>query len=337
MNYQAGPNYPSGAANSALGTMSNAAQTVTIEKTPHEGVWEAVPVGETQHPWIRYLSFGLFRVFSLSLDDRYLYAVDVGGCNEIHYLDRQSLGAGQKFFLKLNVDDPVFGRLTRRGQPGNLWALRAYRVPRSFRLNVPVKVLNFPPEGGCYAHSFTWSLLLRIADHRTVARLRWAESLHHSPFKSVAAALDQATRGLLAAEDFKSLMLTDGRLRAAILASVRELPVVSEPGLILEALDCHGLSGDPAAILMAQQIHRRYEECRSLGAIPPEWFKRLLELACPEEALRARAKEPEYRARLIEVLINALVAMRLPVGPEELRRFVVELIDDLWAAPADAA
>jgi hypothetical protein len=148
------------------------------------------------------------------------------------------------------------------------------------------------------------------------------------PLKTIELAVKEAARTISADRDYKQLFISDAEFTASIKRVVQKNKIVAETGMQVKEISCEFLIGDRDLFNLIKEVYARYEKSKSLGQISENEWRRYLECAVPDIALQEGTKR-------LELTLNALIALGLPISESELRAKAADLSDRIFGTKAD--
>lgn len=261
---------------------------------------------KTIHPIFTFLSGGLLKIYQVNLADNRHYVADVG-FNHRLYFNKNTTHSEKKFFWKINTPEPLE---------------KVVSIPIAFRLPVSVEIHNFY-QNGLNKFDFQYSIIIVVPDQYVVGRLMSLDG--EKPLQSIQLAVIDAARGAGAKRDYKQLFIAASEFTELIKDKVRKNKYVMETGLQVKEISCEFLVGDKDLFALIKKIYARYEESKSLSQITETEWRRYLESAVPAIALQERTKRRE-------LIMNAFVALGLPISEREIQSKVDEFSNKIFGS-----
>lgn len=283
--------------NNPANSKLNPAQSYPV-RLPDQNLFSPVEI-KPVHGIFNLFSGWLFKIHKVCMEDGIHYISDIG-FNQRLYFNKTKVRSGNKYFWRVNTSKP-FEKIAS--------------IPMAFRLPVSVETHNFY-QSGLNKFEFKYSIIMVVPDSYVVARLMSLEL--ERPFKSIELAVQGAAREIVAERDYKLLFTASSEITKAIKDAVTKDQTVVETGVQIKDISCEFLIGDQDLFSLVKKIYARCEEAKSLSSISELEWRRYLESAVPGIAL-----QEETRRR--ESIINALVALRLPISDNELRSEAIDL------------
>lgn len=277
-------------------------------KLPDQPLFTPVAVRPT-HALFTVLTAGLLKVYSIGLADGRHYFADVG-FNHRLYFNRHMVRSGNKYFWRVNTSQPFE---------------QVVSIPIAFRLPVSVEVHNFYGEG-LNKFDFRYSILIVVPDIYVVGRLNNLKD--EMPLKSIELAVKEAARTISAEPNYEQLITSDAEFMASLKRIVQKNKNVAETGMQVKEISCEFLVGDSDLFNLIKEIYARIKKSKSLNQITELEWRRYLESAVPDIALQEETKR-------MELTLNALIALGLPISENELRAKAADLSGRIFGAKSD--
>ena len=249
---------------------------------------------------------GLFRIYQLSLNDGRHYLADVG-INHYLYFNKHTTRSGKKYFWRVNTKQPFEKVLS---------------IPTAFRIPVSVEIHN-TYQDGLNKFDFQYSVIIVVPDSHVVGRLVSLDD--EMPLKSIELVVKEAARVVGSERDYRQLFKSAPELTESIKRDVRNNHMVKETGLLVKEITCEFLVGDKDLYALVKKIYARCEETKSLGQISEEEWRRYLEEAVPAIALQEKTRRGE-------LILQAIIALGLPISESELRSKAYDLSNKIFGS-----
>jgi hypothetical protein len=292
--------------------MNNAAQRETNDRLeypvrlPGQSLFTPAAIKPAHTLFTLLVSGGLLKIFQMSLADGRHYLADVG-FNHYLYFNKHTARSGRKHFWRVNTKQPFEKVLS---------------IPTAFRFPVSVEIHN-TFQDGLNKFDFQFSVILVVPNPHVVGRLVSLDN--ETPLKSIELVVKEAARAAGSERDYRQLFRSAPELTESIKRDVRDNHIVKETGLLVKEITCEFLVGDQNLFNLVRKIYSRYEESKSLGLISEDEWRRYLESAVPEVALREGTRRGE-------LILQAMVALGLPIAEGELRSKAYDLSSRIFGS-----